>query len=78
MFDAIWSVVGPIVGVLAIISFFILIGGFGFILFFLLYSANRPIQLPPKDKQHSQLTELAWCQQNGSESVIVLIIRVIK
>ena len=54
MFDAIWSVVGPIVGVLAIISFFfILIGGFGFILFFLLYSANRPIQLPPKDKQHS-------------------------
>ena len=49
MFDAIWSVVGPIVGVLAILSCVALIGGFGFLIFYI-YHMAPPAR--PKDDQH--------------------------
>lgn len=49
MFDAIWSVVGPVLGVLGIISFFVLIGGFGFLIFYI-YRMEPPAR--PKDNQH--------------------------
>lgn len=49
MFDAIWSVVGPVLGVLAIISVIAVIGGFGYLVISL-YRMSLPSYWESKDK----------------------------
>lgn len=52
MWDAIWSVVGPMIFILGVVGFLSIIGGLLFIAIFLLRMMDSPEQLLPGDDQN--------------------------